>query len=173
MYRRNRNGISRRRAFPVHAVLRVGETAPADTAANFALQVQAEFSGVGRMVMAMGASLRAEGVPQDADLVVRCAADLHPSLAPAFPDGTRFHTPLRSSHPRLARLAYQQQRVATLLAPPAPELDDRAADRQSDDQDQVGDRRDHQDLTGGHSAPRASSASTLVESSRGLNGLIT
>jgi glycosyltransferase involved in cell wall biosynthesis len=75
-----------------------------------ALQVAPEFSGIGRRVEEIGNSLRESGTPLP--LTVRCAADVTERLEVEFPAGTTFHTPLRSSRPRLLRVAYQQ-----LLAP--------------------------------------------------------
>jgi glycosyltransferase involved in cell wall biosynthesis len=75
-----------------------------------ALQVPAEFSGVGRQALGIGAQLH--DLPPRLELEVRCPADVRPLLEPAFPSRTRFRTPVRRSRPRLLRLLYQQ-----LLAP--------------------------------------------------------
>jgi glycosyltransferase involved in cell wall biosynthesis len=71
-----------------------------------ALQVAPEFSGIGRRVAEIGNSLKEVEVPLP--LTVRCAADVVDMLRPEFPSGSHFHTPLRSSRPRLLRIAYQQ-----------------------------------------------------------------
>jgi glycosyltransferase involved in cell wall biosynthesis len=71
-----------------------------------ALQVAPEFSGIGRRVGEIGRSLREEGCPLP--LTVRCAADVAGTLREEFPEGTAFHTPLRSSRPRSLRILYQQ-----------------------------------------------------------------
>lgn len=77
-----------------------------------ALQVPADISGVGRQVLAIGEGLTGGGDPGQSGLgpplVVRCAADTLEMFRVAFPADTQFETPLRSSHPRLRRLAYQQ-----------------------------------------------------------------
>jgi glycosyltransferase involved in cell wall biosynthesis len=75
-----------------------------------ALQVAPEFSGIGRRVAEIGRGLREEGCPLP--LTVRCAADVANRLRDDFPAGTAFHTPLRSSRPRVLRILYQQ-----LMAP--------------------------------------------------------
>ena len=77
-----------------------------------ALQVAADFSGVGRQVFAMGRSLgdRALGVP----LEVRCVEEVLPMLRAAYPEGTTFRVPLATSRPRSLRIAYQQV-IAPLL----------------------------------------------------------
>lgn len=71
-----------------------------------ALQVAPQFSGVGRQVEDIGISLSYDSLRHP--LKVRCAGDVKDSLATAFPKGTIFHTPLKSSRPRLLRIAYQQ-----------------------------------------------------------------
>jgi len=75
-----------------------------------ALQVAAQFSGVGRQVLSIGRELHR--VPDDLELEVRCAADVRPLFEPAFPARTRFRTPLPRSRPRARRIGYQQ-----LIAP--------------------------------------------------------
>ena len=77
-----------------------------------ALQVAPEFSGVGRQLLELGAEARRSGL--EGELELRCSAEMVETLRPAFPDGTRFHTPLRTSRPRFLRIAYQQL-VAPLL----------------------------------------------------------
>jgi glycosyltransferase involved in cell wall biosynthesis len=72
-----------------------------------ALQVAPQFSGVGRQVEDIGRSLAA-GTSFGLPLEVRCAKDVKDALAEVFPASTRFHTPLRSSRPRMLRIAYQQ-----------------------------------------------------------------
>lgn len=71
-----------------------------------ALQVAPEFSGIGHRVMELGRDLsrRPPGVP----IEVRCARDVAGILRDEFPEGTKFSTPLRSSRPRLVRIAFQQ-----------------------------------------------------------------
>jgi glycosyltransferase involved in cell wall biosynthesis len=87
-----------------------------------ALQVAPEFSGIGRRVAEIGNSLRGAGSPLP--LTVRCAANVAERLRDEFPEGTSFHTPLRSSRPRTLRIAYQQllapmlDRASTLLVCP-------------------------------------------------------
>jgi len=72
-----------------------------------ALQVAPQFSGVGRQVEDIGRSLTtSDSMPLP--LRIRCARDVRDGLAEVFPPATRFHTPLRSSRPRLLRIAYQQ-----------------------------------------------------------------
>jgi glycosyltransferase involved in cell wall biosynthesis len=71
-----------------------------------ALQIPAEFSGVGRQALMIGAQL--QQLPPGLTLEVRCPADVRMLLECAFPRGTRFRTPLRHSRPRLLRLLYQQ-----------------------------------------------------------------
>jgi glycosyltransferase involved in cell wall biosynthesis len=75
-----------------------------------ALQVAPRYSGVGREVSEIGEALKRVELP--VPLEVRCAADLVPLFAERFPEGTGFHTPLRTSRPAWRRVAYQQ-----LLAP--------------------------------------------------------
>ena len=71
-----------------------------------ALQVPAEFSGVGRQAMAIGSQLA--DLPAGLRLEVRCTREARPVLEPAFPPGTRFRTPLRRSRPRAVRILWQQ-----------------------------------------------------------------
>lgn len=71
-----------------------------------ALQVPAEFSGVGRQALAIGAQLAQ--APPGLALELRCAAETLPLLSPVFPPGTHFSTPIRRSRPRLLRILYQQ-----------------------------------------------------------------
>ena len=85
-----------------------------------ALQVPAEFSGVGRMVQSIGEDL----AKLDRPVEVRCAADVVELLRPAFAPSTQFRIPIASSRPRLIRLIYQQvvapvlDRRSTLLVCP-------------------------------------------------------
>jgi glycosyltransferase involved in cell wall biosynthesis len=69
---------------------------------------------VGRQALALGPQLA--GLPDRLALEVRCTVEARPLLERAFPPGTRFHTPLRRSRPRLVRLLYQQL-VAPLRDP--------------------------------------------------------
>lgn len=77
-----------------------------------ALQVGSELSGVGRLVLGIGSSLR--DLPDGVELELRCTAEARALLAPAFPEGTRIRTPLPRSRPRLRRIVYQQL-VAPLI----------------------------------------------------------
>ena len=70
-----------------------------------ALQVAPEFSGIGRRIAELGRDFR--GRPPGLPLRVRCARDVEGGLRREFPEGTEFQTPLRSSRPRLLRVAYQ------------------------------------------------------------------
>lgn len=71
-----------------------------------ALQVSPDFSGVGRELIELGLDLSRMGSAQRFE--VRCAKDMEPRFRDAFPAGTTFHTPLRSSRPRALRVLYQQ-----------------------------------------------------------------
>jgi glycosyltransferase involved in cell wall biosynthesis len=71
-----------------------------------ALQIAPHFSGVGRQLLELGAE--AERSDLHGQLELRCSEEMLEVLRRAFPEGTRFHTPLRSSRPRLLRIAYQQ-----------------------------------------------------------------
>jgi glycosyltransferase involved in cell wall biosynthesis len=71
-----------------------------------ALQLAPEFSGIGRRLLDMGRDLRRQ--PPEIPLRVRCAEDVVDRLREAFPPGTEFVTPIRSSRPRARRVAYQQ-----------------------------------------------------------------
>ncbi len=75
-----------------------------------ALQVAPEYSGIGRRIEELGHSLGE--TPPGAPVEVRCGRDVAERLRTAFPAKTGFETPLRSSRPRLRRIAYQQ-----LIAP--------------------------------------------------------
>jgi len=87
-----------------------------------ALQVAPEFSGIGRRLLDMGRDLRAS--PPEIPVRVRCARDVVEQLRRAFPEGTKFVTPIRSSRPRVPRVVYQQliapffDRSSTLLVCP-------------------------------------------------------
>ena len=87
-----------------------------------ALQVAPEFSGIGRRLLDMGRDLRAD--PPQIPIRVRCARDVVDHLRKAFPEGTQFVTPIRSSRPRVPRVVYQQliaplfDRSSTLLVCP-------------------------------------------------------
>ena len=71
-----------------------------------ALQVPAEYSGVGRQALAIGPELG--GLPPGLVLEVRCPADVRTALSAVYPPETRFRTPLRRSRPRAVRILYQQ-----------------------------------------------------------------
>ena len=71
-----------------------------------ALQVAPEFSGIGRRIADLGRDFRSR--PPDLPLQVRCAEDVAEGLRDEFPEHTEFVTPLRSSRPRMLRVAYQQ-----------------------------------------------------------------
>jgi len=71
-----------------------------------ALQMPAQFSGVGRITLELGSALRRE--PPPVPIEVRCPLDVLPVLERWFPAGTSFQTPLRSSRPRALRILYQQ-----------------------------------------------------------------
>jgi glycosyltransferase involved in cell wall biosynthesis len=71
-----------------------------------ALQVSPDFSGVGRELIELGRDLSRMNPPIRFE--VRCAKDMEPRFRRAFPDGTSFHTPLRTSRPRSLRILYQQ-----------------------------------------------------------------
>src|SRR5262245_48748586 len=75
-----------------------------------ALQVSPHFSGVGRELIEIGRDFTRKPIADE--VVVRCAADVAPRLAEAFPSQTRFQTPIPSSRPRARRILYQQ-----LIAP--------------------------------------------------------
>jgi glycosyltransferase involved in cell wall biosynthesis len=71
-----------------------------------ALQVAPEFSGIGRRIEEMGAGLAAD--PPGPPVALRCPRDAAARLRRAFPGGTELEAPLKSSRPRLRRIAYQQ-----------------------------------------------------------------
>jgi glycosyltransferase involved in cell wall biosynthesis len=71
-----------------------------------ALQVSPAFSGVGREMIELGHDLSRMNPPLRFE--VRCARDMEPRFRRAFPDGTTFDTPLRTSRPRSLRVLYQQ-----------------------------------------------------------------
>ena len=71
-----------------------------------ALQVPAEYSGVGRQALAIGPELWA--LPHGLELEVRCPASLRNILGAVYPPETRFRTPLRRNRPRALRILYQQ-----------------------------------------------------------------
>lgn len=75
-----------------------------------ALQVAPKFSGIGRRITEIGESLKRD--PLDLPVEVRCARDVRDDLASAFPKGTRFRTPIRSSRPRARRILFEN-----LIAP--------------------------------------------------------
>jgi glycosyltransferase involved in cell wall biosynthesis len=75
-----------------------------------ALQVPREFSGVGRQALEIGAQLG--GLPERAQLELRCPADVEDVFRAVFPPEAQIRTPLPSSRPRLRRILYQQ-----LIAP--------------------------------------------------------
>ncbi|MCO5314707.1 MAG: glycosyltransferase family 4 protein [Solirubrobacterales bacterium] len=70
-----------------------------------ALQVAPKFSGIGRRVAEIGESLKQH--PLDLPVEVRCARDVRESLSSSFPEGTVFHTPIRSSRPRVRRILFE------------------------------------------------------------------
>jgi glycosyltransferase involved in cell wall biosynthesis len=71
-----------------------------------ALQIPAEYSGVGRQALAIGPQLGS--LPHGLELEVRCPENVRNALAAVYPPETRFRTPLRRSRPRTLRILYQQ-----------------------------------------------------------------
>ncbi len=71
-----------------------------------ALQAAPRFSGIGRRLADIGASLSAD--PLELPVEVRCPRDVEAELRACFPLNTTFATPLASSRPRVRRILYQQ-----------------------------------------------------------------